>query len=110
MESPSAAVNRAQGLNVTWSGGVPETYLIVSGFSSSPSVGGKPGATAGFGCYVKVEAGQFTVPSSVLLALPAGTGSMTLRNTTLPVPFAASGIDIAYALGSVNLSVTPSFQ
>ncbi len=104
-----ATVNRSDGATFSWSGGTPESYVTISGQSSV--VAGAPGSpSAAFGCNIPVSAGQFTVPPSVLLALPAGSGSLTIQNFTQPVPFAATGLDFAYAQGSMNASTQVSWR
>lgn len=103
-EGSITAVNRAQGQQVTWSGGATNSYVIISGSSSA---GGVSGA---FTCYAPVSAGQFTVPSYVLLALPAGSGSLSLENSTTPNFFTASGLDYGIAIGAGFFSISPSYQ
>ena len=99
------SVNRAQGVNVTWSGGATDSYVLISGSSTSAG-----GASAGFVCYAPVSAGQFTVPSYILLGLPAGTGSLAVENATTPVPFTASGLNYAYGLAAIFSSIQPTYQ
>jgi uncharacterized protein (TIGR03437 family) len=106
--SSIANVKRSDGITFTWTGGAPQTFVTVSGFSSTSSNG--TGAAAGFGCNVPVSAGQFTVPASVLLALPAGTGTVSIQNFTLPVPFSATGIDYGYFQGLATGTAAVSFQ
>jgi len=76
-ESAAASIVKTQGLPVTWSGGGPGTYVIVSGNADSGGIFGS------YTCIVPVEAGQFTVPSYILLGLPAGTGSTTVETPRL---------------------------
>jgi uncharacterized protein (TIGR03437 family) len=88
-------VNRAQGQQVTWSGGAPGTYVSIEGQSTLTS--GTSVVSATFDCYAPVSAGQFTVPSWILLALPPNnSGSMSLENSTYPQFFTASGLDYSY--------------
>src|SRR5205823_3513370 len=59
------AVNRGQGVTVTWSGGAPGTFVTITG-SSAATVNGRNLSTA-FTCQAPVSALSFTVPSHVLL-------------------------------------------
>ncbi|MDQ6704394.1 MAG: hypothetical protein M3Z85_00365, partial [Acidobacteriota bacterium] len=109
-------VVRAQGLNVTWTGGDPNSYVNIGGFSFS----GSPNPVgAGFSCAEKVSAGQFTVPPLVLLALPAnaaaGPGGFSLNllsvgTNTTPAKFSAPGIDVGYVTSSVSNSKGVTYQ
>jgi uncharacterized protein (TIGR03437 family) len=57
-------INRANGLPLTWSGGDPTDYVLISGYSDINNLG------AGFYCLVRNTTQQFTVPSEVLSVLP----------------------------------------
>ena len=103
-EGSITTVNRAQGQQVTWSGGATNSYVIISGSSTSA------GVTGSFTCYAPASAGQFTVPSYVLLTMPAGSGSLSLENSTNPNLFTASGLDYGIAIGAGFFSISPSYQ
>ena len=75
-QSAAATISRSGGLPVTWTGGSPGSYVIISGGSASG------GATGAYTCIAPQSALTFTVPSYVLLGLPAGTGSTTVTNST----------------------------
>jgi uncharacterized protein (TIGR03437 family) len=107
--SSVSTVNRSDGVTFNWSGGAPGTYVTISGQSSAVA-GNAASPSAAFACNIPVSAGQFTVPSNVLLALPPGSGSLTIQNFTLPVPFAATGLDYAYAQGYMNASAQVSWR
>jgi uncharacterized protein (TIGR03437 family) len=89
----TTTVNRSAGLPVSWFGGNPDGYVLILGISarSNPDVG------AGFICTARVRDNNFTVPSYVLLALPATTGdalgALAVTATTPPVKFTATGLD-----------------
>jgi hypothetical protein len=107
--SAVATVNRSDGVTFTWTGGAPQTYVTISGRSSSvPDAPASP--SAAFACNIPVSAGRFTVPPSVLLALPPGSGSLAIQNFTQPVPFAATGLDFAYAQGYMSASTQVSWR
>jgi hypothetical protein len=103
-QSAVAAVDRTQGLLVTWTGGNPGTFIDIGGTSTSAS-----GAIAGFGCRAPAEAGQFTVPSYILMGLPAGSGAMNLQANFFS-SFSASGLDTTNVEGTISYSTPSSFR
>jgi hypothetical protein len=104
--NPSAAstIDRTQGLLYTWTGGVPGTYVLLGGTSTGS------GVTAGYSCKVPVEAGQFTVPSYILLGLPAGSGGASIQQHDTDSPVSATGLDTAGVLGVIEFSVTATVK
>jgi uncharacterized protein (TIGR03437 family) len=102
-QSAAASISRTQGLLVTWSGGGPGTVVIIGGTSNSGGVSGS------YTCIAPVEAGQFTVPSYILLGLPAGTGTTLVENTNALSSFSAPGIDFGAALGAIAFSGPSSY-
>ena len=94
--SSITSVNRAQGVTVTWTGGAANTFVNIAGGSSSSSAG----LTVSFTCVAPVAAGTFTVPSYILLALPAGSGNLGVAGETAIQTFAATGLDYGYLFGS----------
>jgi len=102
----AAAVTRAQGLEINWSGGQPSSYIQIIGQSSSAT--SSVGAT--FQCFVPQSALTFTVPPYVLNDLPAGTGNVEVENFTAHMPFNASGVQYPYAQGGNTISVKSKFQ
>ncbi len=102
--SAIAAVTRANGQNVTWSGGAPGSWVVISGSTSNATV------NASFTCYAQASAGNFMIPSYVLLGLPSGSGSMALENVSTPVSFTASGLDFGTVLAGISFSISPSYQ
>ncbi len=92
------------GLPVTWTGGSPGSYVVISGGSASG------GATGAYTCIAPQSALTFTVPSYVLLGLPAGTGSTTVTNSTNLSIFAATGLDFGGAVGTVAFSVNSNYN
>ena len=94
-ESASTTVTRSQGIQLTWTGGLPGSFVIISGTSSPPG-----GLATSFLCYAPQSALQFTVPAYVTELLPAGTGTLGLVNTTPYQRFTAPGLDSGEAWGS----------
>jgi uncharacterized protein (TIGR03437 family) len=111
-QSASAIVNRAQGLTVTWTGGNPGTIVYIGGgFTVTPSSASSPGLSVGYGCRSAVEAGQFTVPSYILLGFPAGSGGTTV-NQQVELTFSATGLSPAAALltGQIEFSMPTTYK
>lgn len=63
-----------------------------------------------FTCYVPVSAGTFTVPSYVLLAMPVGTGTVMLENSTAPVTFSASGLNYGIGIAATTSTISATYQ
>lgn len=103
-----ATVTRSLGLPVVWNDAVSGTYVTISGSSSTPISG--QSTSVGFTCLAPAAAGQFTVPSYVLEAIRAGTGTVTLREYTLQQQFASQGLDIAIVYGSVGSAASAVYQ
>ena len=102
------SVTRANGLNITWTGGVPNTYVAITGTSLS----GSTAVGASFTCNAPVSAGQFMVPSYVLQGLPASaSGSLTVSNGAAPGTFTASGLTAAGTVNAqVSFAISPAYQ
>jgi uncharacterized protein (TIGR03437 family) len=99
-------VTRASGQPVTWSGGAPNSYVFISGSSASNA------ASASFTCYAPASAGQFTVPSYVLLALPAGPNGDLLIENAVASTFSASGLTSGFGsvVSGVSFSISPAYN
>jgi uncharacterized protein (TIGR03437 family) len=100
----TTAVTRANGVTVTWQGGEAGTYVEIGGFSQGNGVDG------GFYCLARQEDLQFTVPSWVTSALPAGQGDLDLINVSSPVKFTTTGLNFAYAFAEVDNSAQIPFN
>ncbi len=99
-----ATINRSQGATVTWSGGFPNGDVQFEG-----AVGNQLG-TVRFYCHAPTSAGQITVPPSILLALPAGGGTLDITNTTAVQAISASGLDLGLAAGTVIFGLDTTFK
>ena len=86
-EAATTTVTRSQGQTLTWTGGDPTGNVLILGFSTVQ------GANAGreFLCVAPASTGTFTVPSSVLLALPTSTSTA--------VPTSAAAVTGALGVG-----------
>ena len=103
-ESAGATVTRAQGVQVTWTGGASGTYVFISGSSTSGGVIGS------FTCFAPQSALQFTVPAYVTETLPAGSGTLMVENTTQYTTFPATGLDLGVAFGFTGASTNSTYQ
>ncbi|HEY2016353.1 MAG TPA: hypothetical protein VGH38_22770, partial [Bryobacteraceae bacterium] len=109
-----AAATRSQGVTVTWTANAlnnAASYVQISGTSVTILSGSTLGAV--FYCSAPASAGQFTVPASVLMALPqtpagdlASRSSLTAGLFLFPQTFTGDNID----LGLINAFVSSSSQ
>ena len=101
-------INRAQGVTVTWSNAAPDSFVQISGFSTA-SYGVLTLATA-FTCSAPANAGTFTVPPTVTLALPptavldglVSSSYLAVSNFIYPQSFSAPGLDVGTVYGYVT--------
>jgi hypothetical protein len=97
-------VDRSTPVTVTWTGGIPGTYVQIGGGSTIVS------ASATFLCIAPVEAGQYTIPAYVLEASPVGNGGINLLNQSAPVSFPASGLSATQAVAETESSISVPFK
>jgi uncharacterized protein (TIGR03437 family) len=103
-ESTTAEVTRSSGLPITWIGGASNSYVQITAIPYSGGPYLAPGATAILSCTVPTSAGQFTVPSYVLAALPAGPYNLYVSNENNFTALGATGA----AWGSLFLETWPA--
>src|SRR6185295_8183739 len=106
----TAAVNKNSGLTVTWTGGNPGSWVLISGVSVLSSI--RPPFRANYLCMERVEAGQFTVPSYILSDLPTGSSANTASKQVTNIiyfPLSAPGLDFASGIGYVGYTVNTTF-
>ncbi len=103
-QSAAATVGRGQGLVVNWNGGTPGSLVIISGSSAGGTV------TGSYTCIAPQSALTFTVPSYILLGLPAGTGTTSVTNSTNFTTFTATGLDFGGALGLVSFQANSNYN
>lgn len=106
-QNAAATIDRTQDLKVTWTGGNPGSYVFITG--SSSIVKGTDATIVGFTCLASADTGQFTVPSYILSALPAGLGAVLLQNN-IQLPLRASGLDTGIALADVSYTVDSTYK
>jgi hypothetical protein len=104
--SSTTSVVRSQGVTVTWTGGAPNTAVVISGESAASL--GNYDITQFFFCLAPVAAQKFTVPASILLSLPAtptfpivSQAYLGISNSTNPIAFSANGIDLGFAAAMI---------
>jgi uncharacterized protein (TIGR03437 family) len=100
------AVNRAQGLTVTWTGGSSDTDVIIKGSSTSAVAG----VIVSFLCSASAATGQFLVPSYILDTLPAGSGSLSVEGETALQSFSAVGLDYGTVYGMTSGVIAVPFN
>ncbi|HEY4360509.1 MAG TPA: hypothetical protein VGN17_06055 [Bryobacteraceae bacterium] len=93
--------NRTDGITINWVGGSSAYSVEIDGASSVVNPDGTAYVSTGFSCFVPSAANTFTIPPSVLLALPASAGTEIDFKPTLPPQ--------AVTAGSLDLGVL-SFQ
>lgn len=98
------AVTRSQGITVNWTGGDPGNYVEIAGSSTSSNV------TVSFTCYAPQPALTFTVPAYITLALPAGSGNLSVFYSTAPVSFTATGINSGQATITTGDTISPTYN
>jgi uncharacterized protein (TIGR03437 family) len=108
-------INRATGQLITWTGGDPAGTVSIIGSSTSGTAADSVGAS--FICTAKASDGQFTIPPAVTLSLPVSptvqgvpTGSLLVGTSTAVKSFTASGLDMGFALATVDALKTLSYQ
>jgi uncharacterized protein (TIGR03437 family) len=106
--SSVSTISRSQGVPVTWTGGGAGSYVVIGG-GSTATVGGQQ-VTVSFTCAAPASAGQFTVPSYILLALPAGSGTLAVDNYSNPQTFTATGLDIGYQFAGSSVSINATYN
>jgi len=114
-------ITRSQGQLLTWDTANPSSgYVTITGTSFNIAQGSTVGVVTGFTCTAPYSAGNFTVPSYVLLALVPGTssvggisiptGSLSLSLSAPPVKFDAPSIDYAILTATSGTGKSVTYQ
>jgi uncharacterized protein (TIGR03437 family) len=101
-------INRSQGVHLTWTGGDADGMVAIRG--SSFAAAGSPTPGGSFMCSVPAHLGQFTVPASILQALPAGAGTLTVENQSAAQGIPASGLDVSYAFAGAMFTINAAYN
>jgi uncharacterized protein (TIGR03437 family) len=128
-----STVNRSQNLPIAWTGGGTDV-VVIQGTSAVLISGSTSGNNAVydaalFTCRTTADKGSFSVPSSILLQLPAtpanaltagtGFGSLTVLTSSTPgpnngmftAPLKAGGnIDLGLFVAGIGTASTPAYQ
>jgi uncharacterized protein (TIGR03437 family) len=87
-------VTRSNGLTVTWTGGQTNEIIQLEGFNATDNT---YNVGADLLCTAPATAGTFTIPPSVLLAMPAGNfGGLIFRSFVAPVSLTGTGLSVAF--------------
>ena len=103
-QSALASITRSQGATISWIGGFAGGDVMVNGAGASTN------GSVNFYCHAPSSAGQLTIPSATLLALPPGAGKLIVMNATAPQTVSASGVDLGLATGVVSFDVPTTFK
>ena len=110
-------VNRSQGVTVDWTGGDPNGWVQIFGFSLSDV--SENAVTGFFSCLERASVGTFNVPAAILLALPPspvgggmGTpiGALGVGGVSTPSEFTAPGIDTGVIVSTSLALKTVNYQ
>lgn len=111
-ETISTNISRSQGLPVSWTG-ASGGYVIIEGYSIA-SIVGNTAIGAYFYCYADAAAGSFTVPASILSALPVSTQQFGVGQGSLVVIYFkpanlpnAPGVDRTYGGAYDGYDISP---
>jgi hypothetical protein len=105
-----STITRANGLTITWTGGTSQ-YVVISGGSFTDTT-----LTTGavFSCFAAGDAGTFTIPPNVLLALPAvaasPNGFLQFQAAPSPNTFTASGLTVGSIDFNANVTSAVTFK
>jgi uncharacterized protein (TIGR03437 family) len=93
-ESTTTTIARTVPPRVTWSGGDPNSLVVIFGFSLDPTLG----FASVFTCAEKISAGSFSIPTYVLSWMPVNTGPSSLLAVSdlVQTKFSAPGLDAGY--------------
>jgi len=102
-----STINRSHGVIVTWSGGSKGTFVVIQGAARVTATARE---TVSFACAASVNSGQFKIPPSLLLGMPAGNGELLLQNVTFPAPFSAPGLDLGSVYAEISWNIPVAYQ
>jgi uncharacterized protein (TIGR03437 family) len=101
-------VTRSNGMTVTWTGGQANQMIQIEGFNATDNTFN---IGADFLCSVPAAAGTFTVPPSVLMALPAGGfGGLNFRTLATPAAISSTGLTVAFVNATYETFANLTFK
>ena len=122
--SAITAIDRAKGQLITWTGGIPGSYVSIFGYSSIyetvPVAAGQLAYNVRFICSAPLSAGQFTVPAAVLQSLPptgtalgnlppSGNGYLYVASGSIQ-RFSAPGLDLGLLFFGAGSGISVQFN
>ena len=112
-----STVNRSQGVTVNWTGGDPNGWVQIFGFSLSDL--SENAVTGFFSCLERTSVGTFNVPAAILLALPPSpvggeigtfSGALGVGGVSTPRDFTAPGLDTGVIVSTSLAMKTVNYQ
>jgi uncharacterized protein (TIGR03437 family) len=104
----SAGVTRANGFTINWTSGSANYNVVISGSSYTDDTGS---TGAAFSCLVPSTLNTFTVPPSIMLALPSGPFSEIDFKPVLPSQsFAANGLNLGLLGFAYQTTIFPQLN
>jgi hypothetical protein len=100
-------VTRASGLTVTWSGGSPTGFILINGSSATDNTFSNG---ASFSCLAPAGSGTFTIPQSVLLALPPTTFGELQFQPVVSGNWTGSGLSVTTISAAYNYFTPLAFK
>ncbi len=115
LNNNGGGITRANGMTLTWTepaGASSAYWVVISGSSAAAATDIlDAGVSASFSCWVPSGPGTFTIPASVLLALPsAAYGEIDFKPTLPPVGISAPGLDVGFLLFQYQTSFFTPFN
>jgi len=102
-------IARSSPLTLTWTGGDSNGYVDITVFAQT--VGASGPYYVGFQCAAPVLAGKFTIPISILLAMPPTFSIISLSTVSLPnILGNIAGFDAAVANSLFHINVPVMFK
>ncbi len=108
----NSQITRANGVTITWTGGDANGYVDIQGYAGLTQAGGYD---VGFECTAPATAGTFTIPPSILLAMPTGASAVfeSLQVSTYAMPYSVgnvAGFNAAINGSQFQTSIPVSFK
>ena len=112
-----STVNRSSGVTVNWTGGDPNGWVQIFGFSLSDV--SENAVTGFFSCLERASVGTFNVPAAILLALPPSpvggelgtfSGALAVGGVSTPRDFTAPGLDTGVIVSTSLAMKTVNYQ
>jgi uncharacterized protein (TIGR03437 family) len=106
-ESTTSTIARTVPPRVTWSGGDPNSLVVILGLSLDPTIG----FASIFTCAERISAGSFSIPTYVLSWMPANSSPTSLLAVSdlVQSKFSAPGLDAGYFNYQVGFGRTVQF-